>query len=37
MEGTGISKRIGKYNMYHVVLFVPTFRAHRNADFAQLL
>jgi hypothetical protein len=25
MEGTGICKRIGKCDMFHVALFVPTF------------
>ena len=37
MEGTGIRKRIGKCDMFHVALFVPTFRARRNADVVQLL
>jgi hypothetical protein len=36
MEGTGICKRIGKCDMFHVTLFVPTFTAPRNAD-VQLL
>jgi len=26
MEGTGICKRIGKCDMFHVAQFVPTFR-----------
>jgi len=37
MEGTGICKSIGKCDMFHVALFVPTFRACRNANFVQLL
>ena len=37
MEVTGICKRIGKCDMFHVAQFVPTFRARRNADFVQLL
>jgi len=37
MEGTGNCKRIGNCDMFHAVLFVPTFRARRNADVLQLL
>ena len=37
MEGTRICKRIGKCDMFHVALFVPTFRAYRNAEVVQLL
>jgi hypothetical protein len=37
MEGTAICKRIGKCDMFYVALFIPAFRACRNADVAQLL
>jgi len=37
MEGTRICKRIGKCDMFHVPLFVPTFRATRYDEVVQLL
>jgi len=37
MEGTGICKRIGKCDMFHVALFVQTFRATRYDEVVQLL
>jgi hypothetical protein len=37
MELRGNCKNIGKYDMFHVALFVHTFRARRNADFVHLL
>jgi hypothetical protein len=37
VEGTGICKSIGKCDMFRAALFVPKFRARRNADVVQLL
>jgi len=37
MEGTRICKKTGKCDMFHVALFIPTFRARRNADVVLLL
>jgi hypothetical protein len=37
MEGTGHCKEIGKFDMFYVALFFPTFRSRRIADFVQLL
>jgi hypothetical protein len=37
MEGTAICEKTAKCDMFHVALFVPTFRANRNPDVMQRL